>query len=254
MMRVLVTVLWAGLMSTASFADYTEELNWSFELSEGGRISLENINGDVEVTGTSGSLVEITARKKAGSEEYLAGIEIMIENSSDHVRIETKHPNSGIKGMFNWGADSSGSVQYTLRVPASANLDEVESVNGNVNISGVNGVVKAGTVNGDVNAADLASDARLETVNGAVEANFVRFEGQQKATVESVNGRLVVYLPADADASVKAETINGGIDGSDFGLKVDKGFVGRDLAGDIGGGSARLSLDTVNGSIKIRKD
>jgi DUF4097 and DUF4098 domain-containing protein YvlB len=253
-MRFLVTVLCAGLMSAAAFADYTEELNWSFELKEGGRISLENVNGEVEVTGASGNVVQITARKKAGSEEYLNNIEIIIEDSADLIRIETKHPNSGIKGMFNWGNDNNGSVHYILRVPESANLDEVESVNGNVNISGVSGVVKAGTVNGDVTATGLSSDVRLETVNGAVEATFVRFEGQQKATLDSVNGRLVVYLPADADASVKAETINGGIDGSDFGLKVDKGFVGRDLDGDIGGGSARLSLDTVNGSIKIRKD
>ena len=68
-----------------------------------------------------------------------------------------------------------------------------------------------------------------------------------------MNGRITVNLPEDADVSVTAETINGGIDGSDFGLKVDKGFVGRDLAGDIGSGGGRLSMDTVNGAIKIRK-
>jgi hypothetical protein len=47
--------------------------------------------------------------------------------------------------------------------------------------------------------------------------------------------------------------VNGSIDAEDFGLEPEKGFVGRDLAGEIGGGDARISLDTVNGSIKIRK-
>ena len=64
----------------------------------------------------------------------------------------------------------------------------------------------------------------------------------------------VINLPHDANASVTAETINGGIDGSDFGLKANKGFVGRDLEGDIGDGSARLALSTVNGAIKIRSN
>ena len=64
----------------------------------------------------------------------------------------------------------------------------------------------------------------------------------------------MVNLPTDANTSVSAETINGGIDGSDFGLKTSKGFIGRDLEGDIGDGSARLALSTVNGAIKIRSN
>jgi DUF4097 and DUF4098 domain-containing protein YvlB len=52
---------------------------------------------------------------------------------------------------------------------------------------------------------------------------------------------------------VEAETVNGSISADDFGLEAEKGFVGRDLSGEIGGGDARISLDTVNGSIKISK-
>jgi len=252
-MKLAMTLLAAGLLSTAAAADYTEQLDWSFELDDGGRISLENVNGDVEITGVAGNTVEIHAVKKAGSEEYLSNLEIRIEHTPGAIHIETDHPDSGIKGMFNWGKDSSGSVHYTLRVPVSANLDEIESVNGTVTIEGVAGTVRAGTVNGGVHAEGLQGDASLETVNGTVEATFDTFGAGQKASLESVNGRLVVNLPADAGASVTAETINGGIDGDDFGLKVDKGFVGRDLSGDIGDGGGRLSLDTVNGSIKIRK-
>ena len=61
-------------------------------------------------------------------------------------------------------------------------------------------------------------------------------------------------LPADADVQVSADTLNGGISAGDFGLEVEKGFVGSDLNGSIGNGSARLNLDTVNGAIKIRSN
>lgn len=233
------------------YADVTDEQTFSYKLSEGGRFSLENINGDVTVIGTAGNQVEIVAHKKAGSQDYLDGIQINIDHSADVIRVETEHPDKGIKGMFNWG-DSSGSVTYTVHLPASANLETIESVNGAIDISGVSGVVSASTVNGSIKATDLVSDGLFDTVNGAVTAEFMEFSGMQKATLETVNGRLTVVLPSHASASVNAETINGGIDAADFGLKADKGFIGRDLNGSIGNGSARLTLDTVNGSIKIR--
>jgi DUF4097 and DUF4098 domain-containing protein YvlB len=68
-----------------------------------------------------------------------------------------------------------------------------------------------------------------------------------------VNGKITLVLPANASARVEAETVNGSINADDFGLEPEKGFVGRDLSGEIGGGDARISLDTVNGSIKIMK-
>ena len=241
----------AMLASAVVHADVTEEVTFTYGLDHGGRISLENINGNVTVTGVPGTEVEIIAVKKAGTQDYLDKIEILIDHSGDALRIETDHPD---RSIFSWGGDSSGSVTYTLRVPQDANLDTIESVNGDLTISGVSGIVKASTVNGRIEAGDLSSNARIETVNGSVEARFASFGGQQRADCETVNGRMVVYLPAGANARISAETINGGIDGSDFGLKTNKGFVGRDLDGSIGNGSGRLALSTVNGAIKIKSD
>lgn len=252
-MKTLAAVAVASLYIGTAVADYTEELTWTLPLNEGGRISLENINGNIEITGNEGEVVEIVAVKKAGSEEYLEGIEVLVDHDPDQIRIESKHPNGGLKRMFSWGKESSGSVSYTLHVPASANLDGIESVNGDVSIAGVGGVVKASTVNGGIVVDNLASNASIETVNGSVEASFDRFGGGQKANCESVNGKVTVRLPKDADTAVSAETINGGIDGGDFGLQTNKGFIGRDLEGRIGDGAGNLDLSTVNGSIRIRK-
>jgi DUF4097 and DUF4098 domain-containing protein YvlB len=123
-----------------------------------------------------------------------------------------------------------------------------------VNISGVSGDVVAESVNGEIEISDLAGDAELSTVNGNIDARFVKLEGQQSVKAETVNGRVTIHLPADADVEVSADTLNGGINGRDFGLETDKGFVGSDLNGRIGNGSARLNIDTVNGAIKIRKN
>jgi DUF4097 and DUF4098 domain-containing protein YvlB len=248
----ILLVISSLLLSAVATADVKETEQFSFDISEGGRLSLENINGEITVTGGSGSTIEVTARKKAGSQDYLDDMKVVVDASSDYVRIETKHPKS--KGGWRvFGNDNSGSVSYEVTVPANIDLDTISTVNGSVTISAVSGTVKAETVNGDLDTSDLSSNVSLETVNGSIEARFDRLDGDQRVSAEAVNGKITLKLPSDASARINAETVNGSIDGDDFGLEVEKGFVGRDMDGEIGNGDARISLDTVNGSIRIKK-
>ncbi len=244
----------SGLLCVPVHSDEVETLEWSFVLEENGRVSLENVSGDVTILGVDGRNVEIKAVKRADSASGLEGLEIVIDSKKDMIRIETEYPDSGLSGLLWWNKSEDGQVDYTLRVPRDSNLDAISSVNGSIRIAQVGGTVIAKTVNGGIEASEIVSDARLETVNGSVKARFSQFDGNQKAKIESVNGRLSVMLPGDADCTVEAETINGSINGSDFDLAAEQGFVGHDLSGVIGSGSARLSLDTVNGGIKLLKD
>jgi DUF4097 and DUF4098 domain-containing protein YvlB len=194
----------------------------------------------------------MVAHKKAGQQEYMDDLKVVVDADEDYIRIETRHPKSE-GGWFKWGNDSSGSVSYELEVPADVNLDTISTVNGDVNIQAVSGLVKAETVNGSLEATGLEGDVNLETVNGSVRAEFDELGAGQRVSAEAVNGKIVLLVPADASARLEAETVNGSINADDFGLKPEKGFVGRDLSGEIGSGDARISLDTVNGSIRISK-
>ena len=240
-----------ALLATGSlFASVTEEETFSFKLDDGGRFSLSNVNGSVVVTGGGSDSVEIIATKKADNQKDLDKIEIEITNSAKEIVVETE-----LGGSDHWYSrgSNSGSVKYEVIVPVGTNLDSVETVNGNVNISGVSGKVVAESVNGDLDVSDLAGDVELSTVNGGIEAEFSMLEDQQRVKMETVNGRVTINLPEDADVDINADTLNGGINAKDFGLEADKGFVGSDLNGKIGAGGARLNIDTVNGSIKIRR-
>ena len=239
-------------ISLAVSASVTETEEMTYEVNADARISLENINGDIRITGGGGDKVHLVAEKKAGNQEYLDELKIVVDADEDYIRIETRHPKSE-GGWFNWGSDSSGSVSYVLEVPETVNLDTISTVNGDVKISAVNGQVKAETVNGSLEAVGLKGDVKLETVNGSVKAEFDQLGEGQRVSADAVNGKIVLVLPGNASARVEAETVNGSIDADDFGLEAEKGFVGRDLSGEIGGGDARISLDTVNGSIKIMK-
>ena len=231
-------------------ADVTEVEEYDFDLNSGGALNVENINGDITITAGSGNKVQVIATKKAGNQDYMDGMEIKVSASDSRISIRTEHPKSSSRWF---GRSSSGSVSYEIIAPADIDLDSIETVNGEIEIAGINGDVSADTTNGDINISDLTGNLEADTVNGSVTASFVAFGGNQKLNAETVNGRISLRLPEDASANVSAGTVNGGIDADDFGLKVDKGFLGRDCDGDIGAGDGRIRLSTVNGAIKIRK-
>jgi DUF4097 and DUF4098 domain-containing protein YvlB len=249
-----VSLLGAVSLLLASFAvaDVKETEEFAFDINPGGRVSLENINGDIRITGNDDVTVNIVARKKAGKQEYMDELKIVVDADSDYIRIETRHP-SNKDSWLNWGNNHSGSVSYELTVPAGVNLDKISTVNGDVAIASMSGKVKAETVNGDLVALGLVADVDLETVNGGINAEFDSLGTNQRVSAEAVNGKIVLKLPGDTSARLHAETINGSIDADDFDLDIDKGFIGRECDGQIGDGDARISLDTVNGSIRIVK-
>ena len=239
----------AMLASGVALADVREEVTFTYTLESGGRLSLENVNGSISIEGGDGNQVLITAFKKANNQDALDEIEIEIDATTSRISLDTELPDS--KGW--WGGGNSGaSVSYQLSVPSNIDLDGISSVNGGIDITGVFGAVKAETVNGSIDVDGASGDAKLETVNGGIDARFTSVTGDQRVNCDTVNGKINLVLPANADASVSVETVNGSIDASDFGLKVDKGFVGRSVDGEVGNGSARITANTVNGGVKIR--
>ena len=239
----LLTLLASGVALAES-----QSFSQTYPLSPDGRLSLENLNGDVTIEGWSGSEVQIEYTKTSRTEEGLERVEVIIEAREDHIHVETDYSSS--RGWNNDGAN----VDFTVRVPSGARLDEIELVNGDLDISGVSGNVNASLVNGRVDATDLSGSLSLESVNGTVEVVFETLGDGQSVDLESVNGSVVLRIPDGADATIDAETVHGGID-NDFGFEVEKGrYVGRSMEGTLGNGSARVDLENVNGSITVKSN
>ena len=226
--------------------ELTEEFHQTYPLRAGGRVSLDNINGDVRVSVWDREEVKVDAVKSAFSEDRLADIEIKVSAQPDAVHIRTEYRRQHLH-------DNPGGVDYTLTVPRRARLDEFELVNGNLEIEDVEGEVRASSVNGRVETRGLSGEVHLSVVNGHLEATFDRPEISKPITLDSVNGQVILTLPGDASADLSASTVMGGIH-NDFGLRSDRsGFIGHDLHGVLGKGGARIELSDVNGSIEIRR-
>ena len=94
-----------ALFSVSALAEVKETENFSFDVNAGARVSVENINGDIDVVGDSINQVKIVAHKKAGKQEYMDELEIVVDASADYVRIETA-PAVGSAGAMTAAAAS----------------------------------------------------------------------------------------------------------------------------------------------------
>ncbi|HWO28759.1 MAG TPA: DUF4097 family beta strand repeat-containing protein [Candidatus Acidoferrum sp.] len=229
---------------------FTEEFHQTYALTSDGRVELDNINGAVHISTWDQNEVKVDAVKYADSKERLEQARIEIDSGKDHLSIRTKYPDHDL--TFNWGSHNNpASVEYTLTVPRTARLDEINLINGSLDVTGVAGEVHASCINGRLEAHNLSGRADLSTINGHLDAKFDQLR-DSSFELKSVNGSVELTIPSDSKAEIEASTVSGGID-NDFGLHVNHhSFVGHDLRGELGNGGPRIKLSNVNGRIEIR--
>ena len=254
--RVLLAVL-VTVASTSGAAQFEEVFDETYALGSGGTISLDNVNGDVTIEVWERSEVRVYAVKSAGSQRYLDGLRIDVDASSSSIDIDTFYPSMRRGDVEEWlddghrHGDHKMNVEYTLTVPRTAVIAGVDLVNGSLLVDGVEGGVGAECVNGSITVRNGAGNFELATVNGSVDLYADRLDFGDRIDMESVNGSLDLYLAPSVGAEIDAETVNGKLS-NDFGIDVHRGkYVGSDFSGEVGGGGARISLETVNGRISV---
>ena len=107
----LIVMILAPSAQALSGNNVTEEFHKTVPLNASGRVSLENVNGNVEITGWDKNEVQIDAVKSARDQQRLDEAKIEVEGSGDAVNIRTRYP----EGRAN---NNPASVHYTLHVPA----------------------------------------------------------------------------------------------------------------------------------------
>lgn len=210
-----------------------------FALGQHGRVTVENLYGDVSIVAWDRDDVLVEAVKQSGDSRRIEEARIVVEPSDGSLSIRTRYDGAP--------ARHPAKVQYRITVPRSTNLANVKLGNGGLSISGVAGPVTASAVNGGIKAQMLEGRTELSTVNGPLEADFGSIRAEQPILLRSVNGPIRLVLPPDFKASVSARNISGGID-SDFG-QASRMDGAQELV--VRGAGSTVRVDNVNGGISI---
>ena len=235
--------LMVSAFAVSATAQVTEDFHRTVPLSSNGRVSLENINGNVAITGWERNEVQIDAVKRARDQQKLDEARIEVDASSDSVQIKTKYP----EGHNN---NNPATVTYELHVPRTARLDHIDLVNGSLEVSQVSGEIDAELVNGKTDIRDLSGRLNVSAVNGAIVASFRTLDNVKDIRLKSVNRSINLGLPSSPNADVSVSTVNGGIT-TDFPLQVQGKFMGHRLDGKLGSGGTRIEISNVNGAVRI---
>lgn len=241
-----------GLGIGLSAGKAQDEWARSYPLSPGGRLEIINVNGRISAEPAEGSTVELRAERSVKSlsddqaREMLGRIEMREEVSGDRVRVEVRAPRMN--------GPVSHEVKWTIKVPKGIAVD-LRTVNGGVRMTALQGEIRARSTNGGIVGSSLvATSLDAAVTNGGVEIELANAPDAGTFDLESVNGGVTLSLPSASKADIAARCVNGSISVGD-GLEVE--VLGektrRRLEGKLNGGGARVSMETVNGGVKINR-
>lgn len=241
--------------ATAGAQDFT----WHGSIPQGRSIEIKGINGDVRAEPSGSNDVEVVAEKRARRDNP-EDVRIQVVPHAGGVTIcavyparEGAQPNEcapGEGGRMNV-QNNDVTVRFVVRVPAGVNFVG-RTVNGEVEATRLNGDVALNTVNGSVTFSTTGT-GRASTVNGSIRGTMGRADWSESLDMSTVNGSITLTFPATLSADVRASTVNGDIN-TDFPMTVTGRVSRRRLEGTIGGGGRSLALESVNGSITLKRE
>jgi hypothetical protein len=235
-----------------------QDFTWRGAVAQGQTIEIKGVNGDIRAEPSGGNDVEVTAEKHARRDDP-ASVHIQVVPHANGVTIcavypapSGRQPNEcqpGDAGRMNV-QNNDVTVRFTVHVPAGVQFTG-KTVNGDLEATHLNGDVTLSTVNGSISFTTTGV-GRATTVNGSITGEMGRADWSDKLAMHTVNGGISLTLPSALDTDLHASTVNGDIE-TDFPVTVSK-VDRRRIDGTIGAGGRVLSLESVNGSITLRRE
>jgi DUF4097 and DUF4098 domain-containing protein YvlB len=290
MRRATPYVLTAAALLASVAARGDTRVEQSRPAAPDGLVEIENVSGSVRVTGWEKNEITIkgTLGRRANGLEFSGTgsrtrIEVDVEGSphgvrsdldiavpaGSRVKIEGFDATISVAGVT--GSVTAETVNGGITQTGSAREVDVQSVNGGVEVTKAAGRIHAESVNGIVSVREASGEVRASTVNGelTVSGSFdrvhaetvsgsLRFEGElsKRATLqaETVSGSVDILLPAAISADFEVSTFSGSIE-NELGPAPRKSKYSpeKELSFSTGSGGAKINVQTLSGSIRLRK-
>jgi hypothetical protein len=254
-------------MSLCLPAAFAAEKSFDRTLSVNGPVTLRVSTGSgyIRVSQGSDNQVHIVGHVKGNSWWGGGSAEDAVSRVADHTPID--QAGNIIRVGDEHGGDffRHASIDYEITTPANTML-VAETGSGDLQLSNINGTVRAHTGSGSIHAEKLGSGSRLETASGSIDANGlmgsttlqtgsgeIHAQLSSKGDVIAITGFGDIKL-ADVQGAVKAETGSGTLEISGqpttapWKLETGSGDISLKL------GNSHFTLDAETGSGSVKSD
>lgn len=277
----MITAILAGALALALPQQQTDT---TFEVRAGGHLEIDALNGSVTIdtwdraamrvrsTASGATRVEI---ERNGSRVSIDSdnprgrpgpvrLEITVPRRFD-IQIEGVHMPIVVDGVQ--GSLDLENVEGSITVRRVSGPVDVESVSGGIILEDVQGDVTVTNVNEAVHLSSVRGNISAETTNGAIVMRGIESTSVEASTVNGLveyhgtvrdggnyylgthNGRITMSMPAGANARLDIATRNGKVEAA-FPVQVRSEGDGE-FSISLGSGSARIELESYNGSVYL---
>ncbi len=228
--------------------------------TSGGDIAMEGASGQVEIS-TSGGNISVGNVGKT-LKAHTSGGNIAIGDVGGEADVSTSGGDVAVGRVSGSASLRTSGGNISLR--GGAGIITAHTSGGDIGLENVSGTVDAKTSGGNIGMKNVSASVSANTAGGNIEAELIP-SGKGPSTLVSAGGEIRLYLPENARATVEARIR---IEGrwarggqkydirSDFKLDIHvKDERAEEIRATINlnGGGERISLETVNSNIEIRR-
>jgi hypothetical protein len=223
-----------------------------YTIDPNANITIQNGDGAVRVYGSNTSEMQVHAIKRAYRRSRLTQIAIDVSTKPGSVSITTKFPPRPKWGLF----DRSGTVDYTVVVPATANILGLDLDAGEILVDGMRSqTTRARLGEGRMFARNCFTNLDLAIWRGNLILSYDWWEKSNfSAQANLTQGNAWAYLPGDTAFHLLVKAVHGDIFNDFESRAVAKPTIAKGTKIDAvvnGGGDATIKFRVTEGNIKI---
>lgn len=227
------------IVGVGDWERYSKDFHFSYPLKQGGRLSVETYNGDVDISSWDQDVVEINGTKYGPTQDEADNLRVDIEHNSDSVSIRVPRPTD-------WRGNRGARME--IKVPRSTQLERIVTSNSSIHTEDGAGPTHLRASNGGIRVLDLRGELEAETSNSGIELEGV--EGNVRA--HTSNGHIHARrVNGSVDASTSNNGVNVEVARPDKAVRIDTTNSGVELTlpPDF---SSSVHIHTNNGPITLR--
>ncbi len=208
--RLYPSFLLAGLLAfsgaTVGAAEEPGTIKFS-DPSKPGTIKISLGRGELQITGADTPEVTVKSEAKAvTSKPRKDGLRVLSAASS--YTLKEKDNIVTLDAAHDWG---KGSGDFKLTVPRNTHIVIQNSWGGDIAIAGLSGDLEINCMHGEIKLDGVSGGAVVSTMNGEIRASIHELRDGKPLSFTSMNGEVVLRVPAEAKAKVRLSTQNGSV-------------------------------------------
>jgi osmotically-inducible protein OsmY len=224
-----------------------DEINQTFELSNGARVEVSGINGTVEIQTSNSNSAEVHIVRSANNRADLEFHKIVIERTANRLVVRGEKEN---ERKWN-GRGHELRQRVMMKIPRQVDLT-ASGINGRATVGAIDGPVKLSGINGKVDVEQARGYTDISGINGRVSVTIAGL-GERGIHVSGINGGVELRFAEDLNADLDVSGVNGAVNTDVSNVTIQGKLDRSNFKAKIGEGGSPISISAVNGRVRLSR-